>query len=104
MKFRFRLLLWLSSLFAGALLVILGYWLPALMAAYGIDAFAEWEQPGALGYDKFRFGLITLGGLLSLSVSLLFLLGKKLSTTVYTGVFLLLVLISLLAGSVVATL
>lgn len=105
MKFRIRLFLWLSALLAAIGFIACAQWLPEISNNIGLHNISEMVKAGKLpGFIKMRWGLFTIGTVLLLSCTLLFLLGKKLKTSRYVIYFLLCTVVSIVLGSAVVSL
>lgn len=104
MKFRIRLFLWLSALLAAIGFLACSQWLPEIANSLGANNISEMVQAGKLpGFIKMRWGLFTIGTVLLLSCTLLFLLGKKLKISRYVIYFMLCTLASIVLGAAVVS-
>ncbi len=104
MKFKLPLFLWLSSFIAGMFFLVIGLFgdgvLKSLTHAAGHEMHYDHQE---LLLDAWTLGFRVLGISILLFGGSLFLFRKKLSNLAYTGIFALLMLISLVMASAAAT-
>ncbi|HAD98070.1 MAG TPA: hypothetical protein DCG19_11735 [Cryomorphaceae bacterium] len=103
MKFKMPLFLWVSSLLAGAVFLLLAFAGWPYILYFGQSEFEglSLEEQKMLT-SGFVMGLRVLGVAILLSGTLLFLFRKKLSRKVYAGIFAFLMMLCLLVASLTA--
>lgn len=99
MKVNYRILLWISSMVAAVLFIALSQW----FTEAGRDFYSAYFGSGEQEQIRFGWGFFALGFLLLLGSTLLFLLGKKLKSSFYVILYLVVMLISIIAATVLAT-
>ncbi len=105
MSSKIRLFLWLSALLAGLGAIGVAENLADIALALGHGKIKEAVQSDEIPqFTQLHKGLITMGVLLIVSNTLLFLRGRKLKTSGYWLLFLLTLIVSLLSGAAVASL